>query len=88
MWRMTANILEPERNGKPTRLAHSHDYNEKRNPALPFKFRLLDDDREVYFEGLADDCDTEDAFAPLDHYGAAFGCTTIQYLRNGSWETL
>ena len=54
------------------------------------KFRLLDDDGEIYFYGYCKTCDDEDAFAPLDEYGAAFGCTEIQYLNEdtGEYETL
>lgn len=55
------------------------------------KFRMLDDDGIVYYEGffLGDD-KSEDAFGPLDDYGAPnAGCTEIQYLNNkGEWETL
>lgn len=54
-----------------------------------FKFRLLDDDKEVYYIGFSDDCDSERAFEPLDMFGAADGCTEIQYLnKRGKWETL
>lgn len=54
-----------------------------------FKFRLLDDDKIVYFNGFSDDSTSESAFDPLDMYGAEYGCTEIQYLNNrGQWETL
>lgn len=36
-----------------------------------FKFRLLDGDRNIYFEGLAT---RNDSFDPLDFFGAEFGC--------------
>lgn len=55
-----------------------------------YKFRLLDDDGEIYFYGYSSDCDTEDAFLPLEQYGIAYGCTEIQYKspRTGLYETL
>ena len=52
-------------------------------------FRLLDDDGEVYAEGLYVGDDSEDSFAPLDDWGMpAWGCTEIQYKRGEAWETL
>lgn len=57
---------------------------------LTTKFRLLDDDGEIYFEGLCGDLNTDadNAFDPLDCLGVDYGCTTLQYLENGEWETL
>jgi len=54
------------------------------------KFRLLDDDGEPYYLGrFFGDPSSEEAFAPLDDFGAPnAGCTEIQYLNNGQWETL
>lgn len=67
------------------------------------RFRMLDDDREVYYYGRfleEDDCSAdyyaEEEFAPLDNFGTPnAGCTIIQY-DNGKrdakgkviWETL
>lgn len=62
---------------------------EKFEAGQQFKFRLLDDDKIVYFIGFSDDCTSEKAFDPLDMYGEAYGCTEIQYLnQEGQWETL
>lgn len=56
---------------------------------LPFRFRMLDDDRNVYYEGVSSDNDSDDAFAPLDHLGTPdAGCVSIEYLSNGQWEEL
>jgi len=49
------------------------------------KFRLLDDDEEIYFEGLSGN---SSSFDPLDEFGSGFGCTDIQYFENGKWESL
>jgi hypothetical protein len=63
--------------------------------ALPrVRFRLLDDDDEVYYEGVMDkegfdDADESQAFAPLDWAMADAGCTEMQYREgNGAWTTL
>lgn len=56
-----------------------------------FKFRLLDDDRNVYFEGESNNCEDEVAFAPLDYFGLpGYGCTIIQYYNEDvkRWEDL
>jgi len=60
----------------------------KITPRCIYKFRLLDDDGEVYCYGLSNDHGSEKAFNPLDWAMAEFGCTEIQYLENGIWETL
>lgn len=62
---------------------------EKCQKACKFKFRLLDDDGQVYYEGYSNDKDSEKAFMPLDNFGMPnAGCTEIQYWENGKWETL
>ncbi len=52
---------------------------------LNHKFRLLDDDGCVYAYGY---CSNNYSFAPLDRYEGDYGCTDIQYLENGKWESL
>lgn len=59
------------------------------------KFRLLDDDGIVYFEGLfiddaeAEDWEVEVEFQPLDAFGRPnSGAVTIQYLEDGKWTAL
>lgn len=52
------------------------------------KFRLYDDDGELYYEGLSSDAETEAAFDPLDWAMGHSGCTRIDYLINGKWEIL
>ncbi len=49
------------------------------------KFRLLDDDFEVYFEGMSSD---NSSFLALDTFGGSYGCTMIEYWENGAWEML
>jgi hypothetical protein len=50
-----------------------------------YKFRLLDGDRNVYFEGLAS---KNDSFEPLDFLGSEFACTDLQYFENGKFVSL
>lgn len=54
---------------------------------LPYKFRLYDDDGNLYYEGRSNDRSTEEAFEPLNWAEADSGCTFIQYLQD-RWETL
>jgi hypothetical protein len=61
------------------------------NPDTGHKFRLYDDDDELYYEGrFLGDPYSEEAFAPLDDYGTPnAGATRIDYLAdNGKWVTL
>jgi hypothetical protein len=53
-------------------------------PSLPFEFRLLDDDGNVYYVGRANDQD----FDPLDWAKGYAGCTEIQFRNGKQWETL
>lgn len=57
---------------------------------LNHKFRLLDDDGVIYAYGYSDDSTSEDAFAPLDEVGEAYGCTSIEYKnqKTGKYECL
>ncbi len=84
MWLITKDLLDDgDCVGKS-----SLDYEDEKRGALTQRFRLLDGDREVCFEGISDDSETEDAFAPLDDFGEGYaGCAFIEYFR-GSWEQL
>lgn len=67
----------------------SCDYDEAKASLLKYRFRLVDDDGGVYYEGLSDDYSSEEAFAPLDDFGEGYaGCVTIEYFRQGQWEPL
>lgn len=61
----------------------------KKNGQNQQEFRMLDDDGELYYEGLI--VGDYDGFEPLDDFGAPnAGCTTIQYKNevSGKWEDL
>ena len=49
------------------------------------KFKLFDDDGELYYEGR---CGNSSSFDPLDWAMANDGCTDIQYFENGKWSSL
>lgn len=57
----------------------------EKSEKLKFKFRLLDGDKNVYFEGLAS---RNDSFKPLDFFGNEFGCTELQYFENERFVNL
>jgi hypothetical protein len=85
MWKITDDLIE---NGKKVGTS-SCDFIEAKNIKLKHRFRLLDVDGEVYYEGLSDDCDSQRAFAPLDDFGCGYaGCSEIHYLTNGAWSPL
>lgn len=85
MWIITNDLLDQGKNVD----IRSRDFDEDTKNGLIHRFRLLDGDDEVYYEGLSDDCDSGKAFAPLDDFGEGYaGCTEIQYLQNGIWMTL
>lgn len=54
------------------------------------RFRVLDDDGEIYFWGCATTNDDERAFQPLDEVGVTYGCTYIEYYNSETkeWEEL
>lgn len=59
-------------------------------PKCVNKFRCCDDDGDWYFMGVSTSNDDEDAFAPLDDIGYAYGCTYIEYWNENlnEWEML
>lgn len=82
MWLITKDLLP---DGKCVGVS-SRDYGEAKGACLTHRFRLLDGDREVYFEGVSDDAESEDAFAPLDDFGEGYaGCASIEYFERGVW---
>jgi len=69
------------------------EFNDKEIVDKPYnfqtlKFRLLDDDKEVYFVGYMEETKSEALFYPLDTLGASYGCTEIQIFKNGLWSTV
>jgi hypothetical protein len=50
-----------------------------------FHFKMYDDDRNLYYEGLSK---SNFSFDPLDEMGYSAGCTEIHYLENGKYIRL
>ena len=85
MWTITNDLIDA---GKKVGTA-SCDFDEAKTALLRHRFRLLDDDGEIYYEGLSDDCDSQRAFAPLDDFGLGYaGCSEIHYLNGHTWNQL
>jgi hypothetical protein len=85
MWTITNDLVD---DGKKVGTS-SCNFDEAKAALLSHRFRLLDDDAEVYYEGLSDDCDSQGAFAPLDDFGQGYaGCTQIHYFDRHTWKQL
>lgn len=85
MWTITNDLVD---DGKKVGTS-SCNYDEAKAALLKHRFRLLDDDGEIYYEGLSDNCDLQRAFAPLDDFGKGYaGCTEINYFDGQSWRQL
>ena len=87
LWKITKDhINEGERDDvMPTfHQTLRHDYSD----LMIHKFKLYDDDGQLYFEGLSTNQDCESAFQPLDWAMADAGCTDIKYLTPRGWESL
>lgn len=85
MWLITSDHLEE---GKCVGVC-SRDYNSEKANVLSRRFRLLDGDREVYFEGVSDDSESGAAFSPLDDFGEGYaGCAIIEYFERGVWNPI
>ncbi len=83
MWLITKDSLA---DGKCVGVC-SRDYENEKAARLTRRFRLLDGDSEVYFEGVSDDSESEEAFAPLDDFGEGYaGCAAIEYFERGVWS--
>ena len=85
---MTFKILRDHINDGESNGAHTSSW---RDGVKGYEFKLFDDDGVLYFDGVSTVHDDERAFAPLDDFGSAFGCTSIKYRSmgiKGSFQTL
>lgn len=80
-WAITRNVLEEE-----DVIIKSSNFPNEEISDLPHKFKLYDDDDELYFEGSSDDQDSEEAFGPLDWAMDDSGCAYIKYQNNDTKE--
>jgi hypothetical protein len=60
----------------------------KPRPSESLPFQLLDDDEEVYFEGLMLPTQSEALFQPLDDLGEGYGCTTMKIYEGEEWTVV
>ncbi len=85
MWKITKDLVDDGKNIGSS----SCNYGEPKAALLKPRFRLLDGDGEISYEGLSDDCDSQRAFAPLDDFGKGYaGCTEIHYFDGHTWNQL
>lgn len=85
MWIITRDTFN---NGKSVGRC-SRDYEPSQQTLLTHRFRMLDADREAYYEGLSSDGETEKGFDPLDDFGEGYaGCVIIEYFNAGRWRML
>jgi hypothetical protein len=75
------NISEPSLKDEKLLQRHSSLKTEKHK----FHFKMYDDDRNLYYEGLSK---INFSFDPLDEMGYGAGCTEIHYLENGRFKRL
>jgi|LakMenEpi03Aug12_release.lakeMendotaPanAssembly.Ray.scaffolds.fasta_scaffold2979598_1 hypothetical protein len=92
MWIITKDCgFDPEL-GLPSRVGwRSCDCPDKPDTKGWRRFKLKNDDGETDYEGLADDWQSEDAFAPLDDLGTPdAGSTEIHFYdpTTKKWEQL
>lgn len=61
--------------------------NQKNKVSNKYKyiFRLLDGERNIYFEAITT---KNDCFEPLHFFTSEFGCTDLQYFENGKFISL
>ena len=85
MWTITKDLID---DGKKVGTS-SCNFDEAKVALLKHRFRLLDDDGEIYYEGLSDNCDSQRAFDPLDDFGQGYaGCTEIDWFDRQFWKQL
>ncbi|CVK21561.1 hypothetical protein [Sporomusa sphaeroides] len=86
MWKITKDKIFDTSMGERSAVGFSsQDYDGR---ALPYRFRMLDDDGEIYYYGLSS---SDSSFAPLDSFGMPnAGCTMIEYynVKTKKWEIL
>jgi len=81
IYTITKNIIDQGEEDAPTLIEPL--------PTQTLKFRLFDDDGELYFEGVMVPTDSERLFYPQDTIGASYGCTETRVLNDkGKWETV
>jgi hypothetical protein len=83
------HLAEPGDRFDAVGTAGPHDYKGD-GSELKCRFRMLDDDGELIYEGRCSEDDSDVALEPLEGFGMPnAGCTTIQYWVAGKgWKNL
>jgi hypothetical protein len=87
-WTITKDLIDTNAHGTVGPSTATLSHNAIRSHPKRERFRMLDDDGEVYYEGFAVLREEDDGFGPLDDFGAPnAGCTQIDYWESG-WKPL
>lgn len=98
-WKITKDYLD-DKDSDLNRVGYARYPNnqnviafKKRSDVKKYAWRVLDDDQNVYYAGMAWFTDktfgSNHMFNPLDEFCRAdSGATEIQYFLNGQWETI
>jgi len=83
-WRITGDRICP---GEESEVGARGPSGHLEDVEMPYEFRMLDGDGEVYYLGRSSH---RDVFAPLDQFGEPnAGCASIQYKNDaGAWTEL
>ena len=86
-WAITNNIIDDEKWSRVSAEAFEHGvmHNEITQHPLAKKFRVKDDDGEIYFTGSSiiwGDDDERDYLGVLDEFAIGYGCTTVEFYMN------
>lgn len=87
-WIITHDFIRCTEMGDRSQVGRvSRAWDEKAQAAATTKFRLYDDDGNLYYQGRLCDGDYADSQFDALRWGEAFaGCTTIKVQRDGKWE--
>ena len=90
-WVITADLLGDERSDVGTVGPSGCPFSAEHIERDGSKFRMKDDDGEVYYEGRIILGEDEEWFGPLDDFGMPnAGCTSIEYYNEhkSEWEVI
>lgn len=86
-WIITKDCLGDDNNEAGAMGPADCHYGSTQIAKSPHRFRMSDGDDIIYYYGRI--IGEFDGFEPLDDFGLPnSGCTTIEYFKNGDWETL
>lgn len=91
MWIITKDCIGTDSVDAASFNFNDKKFNEQRKAGKVHKFRMLDDDGNIYYYGESNDNESERAFAPLDYFGEPnAGCSIIEYKdeETGKYEML